>query len=129
VLARSRQFVRYCLSGGTGASFDFLTYSALVTWSDLHFQVANAIGYASGTVLSFVLNARFTFQVRHYLAPRFLSFCAVALLGWATSAGLLDLGVDRLGFDKYLTKAATIVVVVLIQYNLNRLISFRSAAP
>ena len=51
--------------------------------------------------------------------------CGVALLGWAVSAGILFATVDRLHWDRYLAKLATIGVVVLLQYNLNRLISFK----
>ena len=126
--ACNRQFVLYCVIGASCASLDFLLYSFLV-WLEVHHQIANAIGYTSGTVLSFLLNARFNFRTRDWLTLRFLSFCSVAFLGWAaSSAGILYATVDRLGWNKYLAKLATIVVVVLLQYNLNRLISFRKSS-
>lgn len=124
-LETRRQFVTYCVIGASGALLDFLVYSLLVKETQLHYEVANAIGYASGTVLSFFLNAHFNFKTRDALPLRFLSFCGVAFLGWAVSAGILFVTVDRLDWDKYLAKLATIVAVVLLQYNLNRLISFK----
>jgi putative flippase GtrA len=124
-LETRRQLVVYCLIGASGAILDFLVYSLLVKEAQMHPQAANAISYASGTVLSFFLNAHFNFKTRNALPLRFLSFCGVGLLGWALSAGILFLTVDHLGWDKYLAKLATIVVVVLVQYNLNRLISFK----
>jgi hypothetical protein len=51
----------------------------------------------------------------------------VALIGWAASAGLLHLLIEDFRFGKYLAKLATLGVVVLLQYNLNRLISFRKS--
>jgi putative flippase GtrA len=87
------------------------------------------MGYSSGTVLSFILNARFNFKTTDRVALRFLCFCTVALLGFTASAGTLYLLVDRVGLNKYLSKLATIVVVVLVQYNLNRLFSFRKTRP
>ena len=125
IFARKRQFILYCLIGGTGVTLDFLVYSALVGAAQWHVQYANAVGYASGTVLSFILNARYNFKTSDRLAIRFLCFCVVALLGWMASAGVLYLLVNRFGLDKYLAKLATIVVVVMVQYNLNRLLSFR----
>jgi len=104
---------------------DFLVYSLLVKETHLHYEVANAIGYASGTVLSFFLNAHFNFKTRDSLSLRFLLFCGVAFLGWALSAGILYLTVGHLGWNKYLAKLVTIMAVVLLQYNLNRLISFK----
>jgi putative flippase GtrA len=120
-----RQFIAYCLIGASGATLDFLVYSLLLRETRLHYEVANAVGYASGTVLSFFLNAHFNFKTRNWLAMRFVLFCGVAFLGWAISAGILYATVDWLMWNKYLAKLATIAVVVLLQYNLNRLISFR----
>jgi len=128
-LAQRRQFVLYCLIGGSGVTLDFLTYSALLKTAAVNnLQVANAAGYSCGTVLSFVLNARFNFNTRDWLALRFLAFCTIAFLGWAASAGALWLLVARFEVNKYLAKLLTIVIVVLLQYNLNRLVSFRKTA-
>jgi putative flippase GtrA len=124
-IAANRQFLLYCLIGISGVTLDFLIYAALVREASMHVQVANAIGYASGTVLSFFLNARFNFRARDRIPLRFAAFCAVAALGWAASAAMLHLFITRLSLDKYLAKALTTVGVVLLQYNLNRLISFR----
>jgi putative flippase GtrA len=126
---RNRQFVLYCAIGASGVTLDFCLYALLVWLAGMHHQFANAIGYTSGTVLSFFLNARYNFQTRDWLPLRFLSFCSVAFLGWAASAGILYATVDCLKWNKYLAKLATIVVVVLLQYNLNRLISFRKSTP
>jgi putative flippase GtrA len=90
-------------------------------------KAANAIGYASGTLLSFILNAKFNFRVTDRIALRLLSFFCVAALGYLASRGLLGWLIGDCGFGKYLSKAATLVVVVLLQYNLNRLISFRKS--
>ena len=125
----NRRFVLYCIIGLTGTTLDFCLYSALVKWTGVHYQIANAIGYASGTVLSFTLNVLFNFKTRDWLPLRFLSFCGVAFLGWASSAGVLFVTVARLGLDKYLAKLVAMVVVVLLQYNLNRLLSFRKPNP
>jgi len=125
IFKRNRHFLLYCIIGGTGVTLDFLVYLALVGRADWHVQYANAAGYASGTVLSFILNAGYNFKRRDRLALRFFCFCCVALLGWMASAGCLYVLVGRLGVNKYLAKLATIVVVVFVQYNLNRLFSFR----
>jgi putative flippase GtrA len=126
---RNRHFILYCVIGASGVTLDFLVYSTLLGTGTLQYQAANAVGYTSGTLLSFFLNACFNFKVRNRLALRLLSFCVVASLGWAVSAGTLYLLVNRAGFDKYLSKLATLVIVVALQYNLNRLISFRKSAP
>jgi putative flippase GtrA len=127
LLLQKKQFVLYCIIGFSGVGLDFGIYSLLVHAGVLNFQAANAVGYASGTLLSFILNARFNFRVTDKIPLRLAIFFGVAFLGWLVSAGLLQVFIGNYGFNKYISKFATLVVVVLLQYNLNRLFSFRKA--
>lgn len=129
IFSRNRQFILYCVIGATCVALDFAVYSLLLKTAMAGYQAANAAGYASGTLLSFILNARYNFRTRDRIALRLASFCLVALLGWTASAGTLYLLVARLKLDKYLSKLVTLAVVVLLQYNLNRLVSFRKSPP
>ena len=124
-LLQNQQFLFYCLIGASGVTLDFGIYSLLVKTRLLDYQAANAVGYTSGTLLSFIFNAKFNFRVTDKIALRLISFFGVAFLGWLVSAGLLHLLIGRYGFDKYVSKFATLAVVVLLQYNLNRRLSFR----
>lgn len=124
-LLQRKQFLLYCVIGFSGVGLDFGLYSLLIKFKLLDYQAANAVGYASGTLLSFVLNATFNFRVTDKIGLRLASFFGVASLGWLASAALLNLLIDQYGYDRYLAKFATLVVVVLLQYNLNRLLSFR----
>jgi putative flippase GtrA len=54
-----------------------------------------------------------------------LCFFGVAVIGYTTSAWLLHLFIGTYGCNRYLSKLATLAVVVLVQYNLNRWVSFR----
>jgi putative flippase GtrA len=123
-----RQFFLYCLIGASGATLDFLVYSTLVKWGGGHYQIANAIGYACGTALSFILNSRFNFKTTDWMPLRVACFFGVATLGWSASASLLQITVGSFGWNKYLAKLMSIFVTVLLQYNLNRLLSFRKTA-
>ena len=125
LLFQKKQFLLYCLIGFGGVGLDFGIYSLLVKTRVLDYQAANAIGYASGTLLSFFLNARFNFRITDKIALRLASFLSVAFLGWLASAAILHLLIENCGGNKYLAKAATLFVVVVLQYNLNRLLSFR----
>ena len=125
LLLAKKQFLLYCVIGAGGATLDFGIYSLLLKFRLLDYQAANAAGYASGTLVSFILNAGFNFRVTDKIPLRLTSFFSVAFLGWLVSAGLLYLFVAGLGLNKYLSKFITLVAVVLLQYNLNRLVSFR----
>ena len=123
----NKQFVLYCVIGASGTLLDFGIFSLLVRTGLLNYQGANAISYASGTLLSFVLNARFNFRVTDKILQRLVCFFCVAFVGWLMSAGLLNLFIGHYHFNPYASKLVTLGFVVVLQYTLNRFISFRKA--
>lgn len=123
LIVRNKRFLLYCALGSAGVLVDFGTYAALVNLCGLHHQIANGVSTTCGIITSFCLNAAFTFQTRDRLGLRFLAFYGVGLFGLALSATTLWVLVDRLGLDKNWSKLAT-AYVVIVQYNLNRRISF-----
>lgn len=127
-VAKRREFLFYSLIGASGALLDFLVYCALIRWLGWHHQAANLAGITCGITNNFWLNARFNFKTGDRLGWRFLSFYGVGCFGLALSALMLYFGVDRLNLDKTLAKLATIFAIVIVQYNLNRMVSFRKAA-
>jgi putative flippase GtrA len=127
-LRTKQTFLTYCAIGLAGVGIDFIVYSLLLRLSIVSYQVANAMGYLGGTLLSFALNSRYNFRISDKLGRRFALFLSVGLLGYATSVVALHGLIERAGFDPYLSKVATLIAVVPIQYNVNRLISFRKSA-
>jgi putative flippase GtrA len=121
------QFIRYLLCGGTGALTDYLLFIA-ATAAGVHYQVANGAGYATGTLISFFLNRSVTFKVRDRVGGRLAMFCAVAGVGYAASAVALWALIDGAGLDGAIAKAATLPAVAVLQFSLNRWITFRTAS-
>lgn len=120
------QFVLYCLCGGVGVTADYLVY--LLSSSFAHYQIANVLGYLSGTVVSFLLNRVITFKQRDKVGRRFAIFLGVAAVGFSVSALMLWGLVDHVGVNEQLAKLLTLPVVVVIQFLLNRRITFAIAA-
>lgn len=127
LIFQNRQFLLYCVIGLSGTLLHSCVYFLLLKTRLFEYQAANVIGYASGTMLSFILNARFNFRVSDKIARRLVCFFGVALVGLSISAGLLHLLVGNFGFNRYLAIFPTLVVVMLVQYNLNRWFSFRKS--
>jgi putative flippase GtrA len=128
LLLQKKQFLLYCLIGASGATLDTATYFLLVKTELLDFQIANVVSTSLGALLSFLLNAHYNFRVTNKIGRRLAVFLGIAFLGLLLSAGILYVLVDLHHFNKYLSKMVTLPFVVLLQYNLNRLISFRKTA-
>lgn len=124
-LLQKKQFLIYCLIGGSGTAVTCLLFALLHRYAGQTVQVANAIGYSAGTVLSFVLNAWFNFRVSDKIAQRLAAFFGVAFLGWLASAGLLHVLVEQWHWNALYAYVIVILAVLLLQYNLNRMFSFR----
>lgn len=121
---RYREFVLYALIGAIGAGSDFAIYTILQR--SLHYLVANSVSVLVGITLSFLLNAKFNFQVTDRLRRRFVMFFTVGMIGLLVSNLVLALCIDFLGLDPVFAKAVTLGIVLLLQYSLNKRFSFRA---
>lgn len=122
------QFLLYCLCGGIGVTADYFVYHAVLTFG-VWYQAANVFGYLFGTLVSFFLNRKITFGVRDKLAHRLAMFLGVAAIGFSASAVMLWLLVDIMSVDARVAKLLTLPVVVIIQFAMNRRITFGENTP
>ena len=120
-----RELIVYCLIGCTGATLDFVVYFTLMRFGWFHYQVANFISVSMGIVNNFFWNCFFNFKTRNHMMIRLGSFYCVGMLGWALSAGCLWVFIDQLNFNVLVAKLSTIFFVTLVQFCLNKIITFR----
>ncbi|HDX0899090.1 MULTISPECIES: GtrA family protein [Stenotrophomonas] len=123
---RLKQFIIYAICGGTGVTLDLTTYTTLIYFG-WNYQLANAIGYAAGTLVSFLLNRHFTFKTYDQTLRRLALFFGTALLGYLISSALLYLLVAVLQLSPLVSKLVTLAVVLILQFSLNRAVTFRAS--
>lgn len=128
LLAQQKRFLIYCAIGGCCTVVSTLVFTLLVEGARMHYQAANAIACTAATALSFVLNSRYNFRVWDWPLVRCACFFGVAFVGWAASAIVLRELIEKWHFNEYSAYFISLVVVVIVQYNLNRRISFRERA-
>jgi len=126
LLLSNKQLIKYGIIGCFCAGLDFLVYSFLVEIVKMNYLYANAIGVHCGIFTSFFLNRQFNFKVKNKVVVRFISFYLIGLIGLAISSGLLILLIEKIGLNELVSKAFTVIVVALIQFMLNKYISFRN---
>lgn len=125
IISKYRQLVLYCIIGTISASFDFLIFSSLIHFTSTNYLYANIVGVLVGITNSFIMNVIFNFKVRDKLIQRFIYFYSVGILGLLLSSILLYMLVAQLNMNTFISKILTIFVAFVIQYNLNKYISFK----
>ena len=121
-----RNLILYGLIGGFCAALDFCIYTALCYWDIMPYLWANIISIHVGIFTSFTLNRSINFKVKDKTATRFLSFYAVGLMGLGISELMLYLMVTVGGWNEVLCKLLSIVIVALVQFVLNKYITFKT---
>ena len=121
-----RQFIVYSIIGASGAGLDIIVFLVLFNVFKIDKTVATIISTSVGIINNFVLNVLFNFKIKENLFKRFISFYSVGLVGLGLTVVLLYVFVDIFKFNTNLVKFISIFFVVLVQYNLNKKISFRN---
>ena len=125
IYQRFRTLILYGLIGCFCAALDFGIYTLLCHYHILPYLWANIISIHLGIFTSFVLNRSVNFKVKDHPKTRFASFYAVGLAGLGISELMLYLMVTVGGWNEVVCKLISIVVVALIQYILNKYITFK----
>lgn len=120
----SRELLLYAVIGGSGVLLDYLLFLVLFNYFGLHHQLANALSTTAGITNNFVLNSLFNFRKTDRILVRFLRFYAVGIAGIVLTFLLLAVFSTWLGIDANLVKPASLPVVLLFQYTINKRWSF-----
>ena len=127
VFQKYRELFLYCIIGCSGCGLDFVVYAILTSCTGLHYQLANLISVSFGIVNNFFLNYFFNFKTRDHLLVRLASFYCVGMIGCALSAACLWLFIECIGVNQLLAKLGTIFFVTVVQFGLNKFITFKKA--
>ena len=118
-----RNLVLYAVFGIVSSGLEFGIFGILS--QSMSYQWANVIGFHAGIISSFLLNRKYNFKVKDNVVPRFLVFYGIQLVGLLISSLVLMLFIENFGFNKLIAKALSILIVALLLFELNNLITFR----
>jgi Predicted membrane protein len=120
--ASHKLLVKYMIIGCSGAILDFIIYVKLQNY--LYPVVANVISISIGITNNFIWNAYANFKSTDRIFVRFLSFYATGLLGLGLSSVMIVIFI-RLGWSNIEAKLATVFFVAILQYMINKHVTFR----
>lgn len=121
----NRQFIIYSVIGLTSVVLDFSIFFILSQILGVNYLIANIISSLVGISNSFLWNTLFNFKISDFFWHRFLCFYAVGLAGLALSSGLLYVFIGLLGLPAVIVKFGSLVIIVIVQFNLNKYLTFR----
>lgn len=119
-----KEMFLYGIIGVTSAGIDTLLFHLLTSKFGVYSLYANIFSVIVGICISFTLNLFFNFKTKDHIARRFASFFMIGMFGLLLSEGILALG-EHQSWNMLLTKIASVVIVAIVQYILNKFISFR----
>jgi putative flippase GtrA len=115
----------YGIIGGLCACLDAVIFKLLYDNTGINEYVINIISVNAGIITSFILNTKFNFRPTDKMGRRFLSFYAIGVTGLLLSQGILYTG-EYLKIEVFSVKVASIFIVALYQFLLNKFITFRT---
>lgn len=126
------QFIRFCMVGVLNTSTTFFTYIILtrsLAFFFEHYLFAEAIAYMCGSVISFILNKRWTFRadtkVSAFEVARFYTALGSGLL---VNLGVLYVFVDVLYIYDTVSVALTLCVTIAWNFLFMKLWVFKKSA-
>lgn len=120
----SIEFINYCLIGLLGVTIDFFIFWVLYRKFNIYYQFANIISVSCGLTNNYFLNAFLNFKVTEKLLVRYFKFFSIGLIGLSIGSFFLYLA-TFFHFPILWAKGFIIVFLALLQFSLNKLITFR----
>ncbi len=118
-----KQFFFYIIIGASGVTIDFACFNLLI-YCNVHYMLANCISVSSGIINNFFLNRKFTFKKNDKSVQRFISFFLVGSFGLLLSSLILFINQNYIHMNVVFAKIISIVLIALIQFTLNKFITF-----
>ncbi|MCH3904903.1 MAG: GtrA family protein [Lactobacillus sp.] len=119
-----RQLVVYVLIGGLGLIVDFGIFTLLVHFN-MNVELANFISSSCGLINNFFWNSYFNFKVHDHLLRRFVEYYLVGQITTVFTTACLFVFVNMLHFDKIIVKVISTFVATMIQFIINKVITFK----
>lgn len=127
LISRYREFILYGIIGASCATFDFLVYTLILyLCPSLNVLIINTVSVICGITASFILNRQYNFKVKDRVRTRFLIFFSIGIIGLLISSLLIYIFVDFMNWNKSYAKLLTIFIVSIIQFLLNKKITFKT---
>lgn len=120
----SKEFILFALVGVSNTVINFIVYTILVFFN-MHYLIANIIGYGVGMINSYLLNKYFVFQKKEGDSLVFIKFVLVNIITVTVHSILLYFFVSIFGWHKIYSQAFVTIITLVLNYLGNKLWTFK----
>lgn len=124
-MSKFKEFIKYCMIAAVGGIIDLLLFIMLHTYTGIHIQIVNLVSMLTGVTTNFILNYHFNFKAHSKFFRRYFSFLTIGTAGFLVVSIAVFIFVQQLGWNAIIVKISATMFATVIQYLLNRYISFR----
>ena len=121
------QLVRFLFVGALNTAVGLACIVAAMRWLALDYRLANAVGYAAGCVLGFVLNRTRVFGDQGPWQGSLVRWLGVVGTCWGLSLVAVVMLHDGLGVDAYAAQISSVVTYTGAAFIGGRFFAFRAA--
>jgi putative flippase GtrA len=125
-----REFVRYCLAGGTAFVADFTVFLLFAEFFGVNYLIANTLGFLVGLIVNYLISISWVFTYRKYLktAPELSFFAIIGIGGIALGNSGMWLLVEHLSLGHVHAKIIVTAGILLYNYSSKKYFLFRAPA-
>ena len=122
---KHRNFILYALFGAAAAVIDYVISAILIHFAVFDKpEICSLIGNVCGFIFTFVTNTLVNFKKRSEYMKTFASYAAICIAGTLISTLLIHL--LKSSMNIYVLKFVVMIFVCLLQYFLNRTITYKN---
>jgi putative flippase GtrA len=119
------RFIRYTLASDIAVLFDWTIFYILSTIYLLHYQQALLVSFSVGSIVSYNINKKFTFQCKSKkIAHQVSTYWILSFIALGLSMMFIFFFVSGLSFSNMLSRILTSIVVLPLHYALHKNITF-----
>ncbi|MBP2057673.1 putative flippase GtrA [Lactobacillus colini] len=119
------QLIKYGVIGILGLVVDFGVFTVLSVFLHWNAELANFISSTAGLINNFFWNSYTNFKVHDHLIRRFVEYYLIGQITTLFTTVCLFIFVEQLHQDKIIVKTVATLVATLIQFVVNKVITFK----
>lgn len=122
---KHKNLIYYFCIGVSASMIDVLAYVVLYNFLHINPVLATVVSISLATVWAFTLNAVYNFKITDRILARLTSYSFVSIIGMVLSASIIYVFAEQNGFNANIVKILTLPLIFVIQYLLNRHLTFK----